>query len=99
MLADHDDGGGDGGGTRLRGTGAGMNERDLPTVSQRRKDLVMSVATQLGLADPEGDLLGQAREMWPTWCAHNPCLNVVDDLLDLPSWLRAADPEAGDSVM
>lgn len=43
----------------------------------------MSVATQLGLADPEGDLLGQARTMWPTWCAHNPCLNVVDDLLDL----------------
>lgn len=59
----------------------------------------MSVATQLGLADPEGDLLGQARTMWPTWCAHNPCLNVVDDLLDLPPWLRAADPEAGDSVL
>ena len=59
----------------------------------------MSVATQLGLADPEGDLLGQARAMWPTWCAHNPCLDVVDDLLDLAPWLRAADPATGDTIL
>ena len=78
MLVDRADGGGDEGGTRLGGRLRGCTSETFPAVSQRRKDLVMSVATQLGLADPEGDLLGQAREMWPTWC----CLLYTSDAAD-----------------
>ena len=59
----------------------------------------MSVATQLGLADPSEELLAQAQEAWPSWCADHPGLGVVDDLLDLPAWLRDADRQEADDVL
>lgn len=59
----------------------------------------MSVATQLGLADPDQELLKQAREAWPSWCQQHPTLGVVEDLLDLPARLRSADPESADVVL
>ena len=59
----------------------------------------MSVATQLGLSDPNQDLLGQARHQWPTWCQQHPPLAVVEDLLDLPSWLKEAEKSQADDVL
>lgn len=59
----------------------------------------MSVATQLGLSDPTKELLGRAREAWPQWCEHRPSLRVVQDLLDLPGWIRAADRHASDDIL
>ncbi|MBK8460745.1 MAG: hypothetical protein IPL43_11665 [Micropruina sp.] len=59
----------------------------------------MSVATQLGLTDPDRGLLGQARHRWAGWCGQHPGLRVVDDLLDLPGWLRAADKAHADDVL
>jgi hypothetical protein len=59
----------------------------------------MSVATQLGLADPAKELLGQVREAWPRWCEQLPDLRVVEDLLDLPAWIQAADRQSSDDVL
>jgi hypothetical protein len=59
----------------------------------------MSVATQLGLADPDNDLLGLARQRWPQWTGQHPALRVVDDLLDLPGWLASAEKDHGDQVL
>ena len=59
----------------------------------------MSVATHLGLTDPDNDLLGLARQRWPSWQASHEVLRAVDDLLDLPDWLRAADWAAADRVL
>ena len=59
----------------------------------------MSVATQLGLSDPNQDLLAQARQQWPTWCRHYPGLAVVEDLLDLPPWLKEAEKSQADDVL
>ncbi|MGV1009954.1 MAG: hypothetical protein ACOYBY_15290 [Dermatophilaceae bacterium] len=59
----------------------------------------MSVATQLGLNDPEEGLLGQARRKWRAWCAQHPALAVVEDLADLPAWLTRADPGNADEVL
>ena len=59
----------------------------------------MSVATQLGLSDPNQELLGQARQQWPTWCQQHPGLAVVEDLLDLPSWLKEAEKSQADDVL
>jgi hypothetical protein len=68
-------------------------------VSIRRKELEMSVATHLGLTDPDKDVLAMARQRWPRWQASHQSLRVVDDLLDLPDWLRAADWAAADRVL
>ena len=59
----------------------------------------MSVANQLGLADPDSDLLGLARQRWPQWTGQHPALRVVDDLLDLPGWLASAEKDHGDQVL
>lgn len=59
----------------------------------------MSVATQLGLADPENDLLALARARWAGWAAPHPCLAVADDLLELPAWLATADRGHADEVL
>lgn len=59
----------------------------------------MSVATQLGLSDPTKELLGRAREAWPQWCEQRPTLRVVQDLLDLPGWIRAADRQASEDIL
>lgn len=59
----------------------------------------MSVATQLGLHDPAQDLLAQSRAAWPGWCRQLPHLRVVEDLVDLPAWLRTADRVDADEVL
>ncbi|WP_207219044.1 hypothetical protein [Pengzhenrongella frigida] len=59
----------------------------------------MSVATQLGLNDPARGLLAQARTDWAGWSGHDPRLVVVDDLLDLPDWIRTADRLDVDDVL
>ena len=59
----------------------------------------MSVATQLGLSDPTTGLLGQARQAWPRWCEQRPGVRVVEDLLELPTWIRTADRQASDAVL
>ena len=59
----------------------------------------MSVATQLGLGDPESDVLAAARSRWPGWVSAHPVLAVVDDLLELPAWLRQAERDDADAVL
>jgi len=59
----------------------------------------MSVASQLGLDDPDRGLLAEARAQWATWCTGHPRLAVVSDLADLPTWIKAADKEAVDDVL
>ena len=59
----------------------------------------MSVATQLGLGDPESDGLGMARSRWPSWVSAYPVLGVVEDLLELPAWLRQAERDDADAVL
>lgn len=50
----------------------------------------MSVADCFGLDDPESPLMKEARAAWSRWCAHEPGLAVVDELLDLRDWTRRA---------
>lgn len=59
----------------------------------------MSVATQLGLGDPESDVLATARSRWPVWVSAHPVLGVVEDLLELPVWLRQAERGDADTVL
>lgn len=59
----------------------------------------MSVATQLGLGDPESDVLAAARSRWPGWVSAHPVLGVVEDLLELPAWLRQAERDDADAVL
>lgn len=59
----------------------------------------MSVATQLGLADPDHDLLALARARWAGWAKASPALGVVGDLLELPDWMRSAERGAVDEVL
>ncbi|MCB2176145.1 MAG: hypothetical protein KQH57_10090 [Actinomycetales bacterium] len=59
----------------------------------------MSVAAQLELADPERDLLARARGQWTVWSERCPRLRVVDDLLNLPAWIAAADKGEVDRVL
>jgi hypothetical protein len=60
---------------------------------------MMSVATQLGLGDPESEVLAAARSRWPGWVSAHPVLGVVEDLLELPGWLRQADRDDADAVL
>jgi len=49
----------------------------------------MSVATQLGLDDPDRGLLAAARRAWRGWAGQHEALGVVAELEDLPAWLTA----------
>ena len=49
----------------------------------------MSVATQLGLDDPDRGLLAAARHAWRGWAGQHEALGVVAELEDLPAWLTA----------
>ena len=49
----------------------------------------MSVATRLGVDDPDEGLLAQARDRWARWGQDDPDLAVVADLLELPEWVQA----------
>lgn len=56
----------------------------------------MSVAQSLGVDDLNGRLMAGARAAWSSWAAARPEIAVVDDLLDLPDWLRSAEPDDRD---
>ena len=86
-------------GCPLRGRVRGRHGGTFRAVSTRRKDIVMSVAAQLALDDPDRGQLAEARAKWPVWCASDLCLRVVDDLLDLPEWLARADKGDVDGVL
>ena len=49
----------------------------------------MSVATRLGVDNPDEGLLAQARGRWARWGQDDPDLAVVADLLELPEWVQA----------
>lgn len=59
----------------------------------------MSIAKILGVDDVDNPLMTSARDAWPVWVSDDPALGVVDDLLDLPAWLRAATPAERDGPM
>lgn len=59
----------------------------------------MSVATQLGLEQPDGDLLGLACARWPGWIQSHPVLDVCPDLPALPALLRQMQPEQVNDVL
>lgn len=48
----------------------------------------MSVGTQLGLEMPDGDLWVSACDRWHGWRRARPELEVCDELVDLPAWVR-----------
>ncbi len=59
----------------------------------------MSLATQLGLEQPQGDLLVSACARWEGWQQAHPVLAVCDDLLGLRDWVRAAAPDEANEVL
>jgi hypothetical protein len=56
-------------------------------------------ATQRGLGDPESDVLATARSRWAGWVSAHPVPDVVEDLLELPAWLRQAERDDADRVL
>lgn len=59
----------------------------------------MSVAMKLGVADVDAPTMMEARLRWSAWTVTEPVLDVVEGLLDLTDWTRAAGPEASDPVL
>lgn len=59
----------------------------------------MSIAKNLGVDDVDSPLMTAARDAWPAWVSDDPDLGVVDDLLELPKWLRASTPADRDGTM
>lgn len=59
----------------------------------------MSVARCLGVDDVDGPNMKEARSSWPCWRDVEPALAVVDDLQDLPHWMRKAEPKERDAVV
>lgn len=59
----------------------------------------MSLATQLGLEMPDGDLLVSACARWEDWQQTYPALGVCEDLFDVPAWIRAAKPAETNEVL
>ena len=66
---------------------------------QARLEYHMSISKILGVDDVDNLLMTAARDAWPAWVREDPHLGVVDDLLDLPKWLRAATPSDRDGPM
>jgi len=65
-------------------------------VTTRRKDLEMSVETQLGLGNPDTGLLARAHHEWSRWIDQEVTLGVVPELGDLPAWLATHPAERND---
>lgn len=59
----------------------------------------MSVAQQLGLRAPEGDLFVQACSRWPGWVGEHPVLDVGVDLPGLRDWALDAPPAQANEVL
>lgn len=59
----------------------------------------MSLATQLGLEPPQGDLWVSACARWEGWQRAHPVLAVCDDLFGLRDWVRHAAPDETNQVL
>ena len=59
----------------------------------------MSVAKCLGVDDIEGPNMNDASSQWPHWRQDQQALPIVDDLRDLPRWMRKAEPAERDAVL
>ena len=59
----------------------------------------MSVAQQLGLTEPYGDLMVCAGERWGRWRCTRPVLDVCEDLQGLRDWVRQAEPHDANQVL
>ncbi|GEP39605.1 hypothetical protein NPS01_32680 [Nocardioides psychrotolerans] len=59
----------------------------------------MSVAKSLGVDDFDAPNMREARAEWPRWQGTEPALAVVDDVKDLPSWMKLAEPAERDVVL
>lgn len=52
----------------------------------------MSIAKCLGVDDLDAPNMRDARAEWPRWQTVEVSLNVVDDIWELPRWLKWAEP-------
>lgn len=59
----------------------------------------MSVAKCLGVDDPDAPNMRELRAEWPRWRQTSNDLPDVDDLQDLPRWMRDAEPTERDEVL
>jgi hypothetical protein len=59
----------------------------------------MSIAKILGVDNVDNPQMTAARDAWPAWISGDPDLGIVEDLLDLPKWLRAATPADRDGPL
>ena len=60
----------------------------------------MSVAEQLGLADPgTNELMHRAQQRWPSWCRDDDRLGVVPGPREVPAWSRGAGRAEADEVL
>lgn len=59
----------------------------------------MSVAQQLGLEVPYGDLMICAGERWGHWQSSHPVLRVCEDLFSLRDWVWHAEPNDANEVL
>ena len=59
----------------------------------------MSVATLLGLDEPDAGLLEVARMRWPAWQERHAVLRSVDDLADLKGATRRLGPAGSNELL
>lgn len=59
----------------------------------------MSVGKCLGVDNLDAPNMREAAAEWPRWQEAEPTLDVVDDVHDLPRWMRRADPANRDAVL
>jgi hypothetical protein len=59
----------------------------------------MSVAKCLGVDNVDAPNMSELRAEWPRWQDLDPVLAVVDDMKDLPCWMRKAEPAERDAVL
>lgn len=59
----------------------------------------MSLATQLGLEQPDGHLLVSASAKWQQWQQAHPALTVCEELLGLREWIRHSTPGEANEVL
>ena len=59
----------------------------------------MSVAKCLGVDDVDAQNMQEVRAEWPGWQEVEKALNVVDDLVALPRWMKRATPIERDAVL
>jgi len=59
----------------------------------------MSVAKCLGVDNLDASNMREAAAEWSRWQEAEPTLDVVDDVHDLPRWMKRADPANRDAVL